>query len=103
MRWPPSGYSLSSVKLLFIPFSVMGGLLAGAVGKKLFDVIWGAIDDQEPPESEHRFISVPKMLVAAALQGAIFRVTKEAVDHGSRRAFLSFTGSWPGEEEPEPE
>ena len=37
-------------KLIFIPVSIGGGLLAGLIGKKLFGVIWGAIDDQEAPE-----------------------------------------------------
>ena len=41
--------------------------------------------------------------VAAAVQGAIFRAVKEATDHGSRRAFMGVTGSWPGDERPEPE
>jgi Protein of unknown function (DUF4235) len=73
------------------------------VAKKLFEQLWGLIDQEEPPESEHRRISWPKMVAAAALEGAIFRATKVAADHGSRQAFASFTGTWPGEEEPEPE
>jgi hypothetical protein len=97
------GYTVPTMKFLFIPVSVVGGLIAGAIGKKLFDVTWGMIAEEEPPESEHMRISVPKMLLAAAIQGALFRVTKEAVDHASRRAFMRATGSWPGEEEPEPE
>jgi hypothetical protein len=43
------------------------------------------------------------MLAAAALQGAIFRGVKAATDHYSRRAFARTTGTWPGEERPEPE
>ena len=31
-------------KLLFIPVSVGGGLLAGFVSKKIFDQIWGLFD-----------------------------------------------------------
>ena len=42
-------------------------------------------------------------LDAAAVQGAIFRAVKEATDHGTRRAFMSLTGTWPGEERPDPE
>jgi Protein of unknown function (DUF4235) len=89
------------VKLLFIPFSVVGGLIAGFLGKKLFEQAWGVIDDEEPPEAEHREVSIAKVLLAAALEGAIFRAVRALVDHQSRRAFL--TGSWPGEEAPEPE
>jgi hypothetical protein len=90
-------------KLLFIPFSIAGGLLAGFLGKKVFEQVWGLIDDQEPPEPEHRVTTWGKLLAATALEGAIFRATRAAMDHGSRRAFASVTGSWPGEEEPEQE
>ena len=89
------------IKILFIPFSVIGGLIAGLIGKKIFDFAWGLIDDQEPPEPEHRQISFPKMIAATAMQGAIFRASRGAADHGSRVAFSRFTGVWPGEQEPE--
>ena len=36
-------------------------------------------------------------------KGAIFRGVKAATDHYSRRAFARTTGTWPGEERPEPE
>ena len=44
-----------------------------------------------------------KLLLANALEGAVFRATRAAADHGSRRAFASLTGSWPGDEAAEPE
>jgi hypothetical protein len=90
-------------KLLFIPFSIVGGLLAGLIGKKVFEQIWGFIDDEEPPEPEHRVTPWGKLIVATALEGAIFRATRAAADHGSRLAFASVMGSWPGDEEPEKE
>jgi hypothetical protein len=90
-------------KLLFIPVGVLGGLAAGFVGKKLFDLVWGLIDDEEPPEPEHRDVSWGKLLLANALQGAIFRASRAAADHASRQAFARLTGTWPGEAEPEPE
>ena len=43
------------------------------------------------------------MFAALAVEGAIFRATKGAVDHYARRSFERLTGTWPGEEEPEPE
>jgi hypothetical protein len=91
------------VKFLFIPFSVVSGLLAGFAGKKLFEQVWGVIDDEEPPESEHRDATWAKVLIAAALQGAVFRLVRAAVDRGSRSAFASLTGTWPGQERPEPQ
>jgi hypothetical protein len=91
------------MKFLFLPFSIVAGLIAGALSKRLFEALWGVIDDEEPPDSEHRDISLGKMIVAEALQGAIFRATRKAVDHQARKAFLGATGAWPGEQRPEPE
>lgn len=88
-------------KFLFIPFSVIGGILAGAVGKKTFEAIWGAFDDEEAPEPKHREISLVKLLAALVLEGAIFRAIRGLIDHGTRHAFQKMTGSWPGEEQPE--
>jgi hypothetical protein len=89
------------VKFLFLPISILSGLIAGLLGKKIFNVIWGRIDDEEPPDSRHLEISWGKLLIAAAVQGAIFRAVKEATDHGARRAFMNVTGTWPGPERPE--
>jgi hypothetical protein len=91
------------MKLLFIPFSIVGGLLAGFMSKKIFDQVWGVFDQEEPPDSKHRDIDWTKLVIAAAVQGAIFRMMKEATDHYSRRAFYRTTGKWPGEEHPKPE
>jgi hypothetical protein len=91
------------MKILFTPFSIVAGLIAGFFSKKLFDQLWGLIDDEEPPDSKHRDIEWSKLLMAAAIQGAIFRAVKEGSDHYARRAFAGATGSWPGEERPEPE
>jgi hypothetical protein len=91
------------VKLLFIPFSISAGLVAGLAGKKLFERVWGLIDDEEPPDPKHREISRPKLIAALALEGAIFRATRGFADHAARRAFARTTGRWPGEAEPEPE
>ena len=88
-------------KVMFLPISVGGGLLAGLIGKKLFGVIWGAIDDQEPPSAEHRDVSVLKLVVALLIQGALFALIKGLIDHGSRHAFARVTGAWPGEEQPD--
>jgi uncharacterized protein DUF4235 len=91
------------LKILFIPFSIATGLVAGFVGKKLFELVWGLIEDREAPEPEHMTAPVGKLVTAAAMEGAIFRATRAVADHGSRRLFMQLTGTWPGETEREPE
>lgn len=90
-------------KLVFLPFSIGGGLLAGLIGKKIFALIWGLIDDQDPPQSEHRNVHFGKLALALAIEGALFSLVNGLVDHGSRHAFTRLTGAWPGEATPEPE
>jgi Protein of unknown function (DUF4235) len=90
-------------RILFVPLSITAGLIAGLLGRKLFEGAWGLIDDEEPPDAEHREIVWPKLIAALAIEGAIFRLVKGLVDHGARSTFLRATGTWPGEEAPEPE
>ncbi|HWG09184.1 MAG TPA: DUF4235 domain-containing protein [Solirubrobacteraceae bacterium] len=89
-------------KILFVPFSVLGGIIAGMVGKRTFEALWKAVDHQEPPDPKHRQIEWQKLVLALLLEGAIFRAVRGLFDHGSRRAFRKLTGSWPGEERPDP-
>ena len=91
------------MKFLFTPIGIAGGLIAGFAGKKIFERIWAMIDDEEPPDPKHREISLPKLVAATALEGAIFRAARGLADHGSRRSFASVPGSWPGEERPDPQ
>ncbi|HEY4996396.1 MAG TPA: DUF4235 domain-containing protein, partial [Solirubrobacteraceae bacterium] len=72
-------------KLLFLPISITSGILAGLLGRKAFEAIWSAVDDQEPPKAEHRRIAIPKLILALSLEGALFRLLKGLVDHASRK------------------
>ncbi|HEX4668482.1 MAG TPA: DUF4235 domain-containing protein [Solirubrobacterales bacterium] len=89
------------MKLVFTPLSIVLGLVAGMVGKKIFERLWGLVDEEEPPRPEHREFAWPKLIAALVFEGAIFRLVKGLVDHGARRSFAKATGSWPGEESPE--
>jgi Protein of unknown function (DUF4235) len=91
------------MKFIFLPFSIIGGILAGLIGKKIFEQVWGLIDDQEPPEAKHRDVEYAKLAGALLMEGAIFRLVRGFFDHGARRGFQRLTGTWPGEEAPEPE
>jgi hypothetical protein len=89
------------MKIVFTPFNIVLGLLAGIVGTKIFEKIWSLVDDEEPPSPEHREFSWPKLVAALAVEGAIFRLVKGLTEHGARRTFARATGVWPGEDEPE--
>jgi hypothetical protein len=91
------------MKVIFTPISIVIGLLAGMAGKKIFEQIWGLVDEEEPPRPEHREFSWPKLIAALVIEGAIFRLVKGLVDHGTRTTFARATGAWPGEERPERE
>jgi hypothetical protein len=83
-------------RLFFAPFGLIGGLLAGVVGKKTFEGLWRVIDGQETPDPKQREVSWQKLALALLLEGAIFRTVRGLFDHASRRAFSKLTGSWPG-------
>lgn len=86
------------MKLIFTPISIATGLIAGLIGRKLFERLWHLIDDQDPPDPADRQINLAKMLIALALEGVIFQVVKGLAEHASRIAALRITGRWPGEE-----
>jgi hypothetical protein len=90
------------VKLVFTPFSIVTGIVAGLVGKKIFRSLWGVVDDAEPPKPDERPVPIGKLVTALAIEGALFRLVKGLVDHGSRHAFSRLTGSWPGDLPQEP-
>lgn len=83
-------------KAIFTPVSIVTGLLAGMVGKKLFQRFWALIEDREPPQAQERDRGLDKLALALVVEGALFRALKGLADHGSRRAFARLTGSWPG-------
>ena len=91
------------MKIAFTPIGIVVGLLAGQISKKIFDFVWGLIDDEEAPHPKYREISLVKLLPALLIEGALFRLVRGIVDHTTRRGFARLTGTWPGEERPEPE
>lgn len=89
------------MKLLYKPFGVLVGVLGGLLARRLFTALWGAIDDEEPPEATTERASWPSVLGAAAVQGATFSITRAAVDRAGARTFQHLFGIWPGEREPD--
>jgi Protein of unknown function (DUF4235) len=91
------------MKIIFMPVSIVAGLVAGSIATKIFDAVWGVIDDEEAPEPKHKEVPRLKLVLALLVQGAIFRLVRGMADHGLRHAFAKGTGTWPGEEQPDAE
>ena len=91
------------MKLLYKPFGIILGILAGLLGTRLFDFAWTKIDDEEPPKGTTARAPWAKVLGAAALQGVIFRTTRVAVARYGAIGWPSLPGSWPGEKRPDPD
>jgi hypothetical protein len=91
------------VKVLFTPVSIVAGLVAGQIAKKIFDAIWGAVRDEEAPQPKHRELPYIELAIALLVEGAIARLVRGFVDHGTRHGWARATGAWPGEEAPEEE
>jgi hypothetical protein len=51
---------------------VIGGILAGVIGKKAFEALWGVFDDEEAPDPQHRNITLKKLIPALLLEGRSF-------------------------------
>ncbi|MBV9449299.1 MAG: DUF4235 domain-containing protein [Streptosporangiaceae bacterium] len=90
------------IKLLYKPVSilvsVLGGMLAGAIFKKVWKL---AGHEDEAPKATDARRGWREVLLAAALQGAIFAVVKAAVDRGAAAGTWKLTGFWPGDGTPE--
>jgi Protein of unknown function (DUF4235) len=91
------------MKLLYKPIGIVLGVLAGLLGKRLFDFAWTKLDDEEPPEPTTKEAPWVKVISAAALQGVIFRTTRVVVDRYGAQGWYYLTGSWPGERRPDPD
>lgn len=89
-------------KLMYKPItlgaSVLGGLLAAAVFKKVWQLAAGEDEAPKPTDAGRGWVEV---LVAAALQGAVASMVRAAVDRGTAAGTRKLTGTWPGDDEEE--
>ncbi|HLN65787.1 MAG TPA: DUF4235 domain-containing protein [Streptosporangiaceae bacterium] len=87
------------IKLLYKPVgmlvSVLGGVLAGWIFKRVWKI---AAREDGAPQATDAQRGWREVLLAAALQGAIFAAVKAAVDRGAAAGTRKLTGVWPGDE-----
>jgi len=89
------------MKLVYKPFGIVIGILAGILSKKIFEAVWGVFDKEEPPRPTTLETTWPKVLGAAVVQGVTFKVTRAVVDRAGAAGYARLTGTWPGKEKTE--
>ena len=83
-------------KALGLVVSLLASLLAGAIFKRLWKLTPGS---DEVPEATDERSGWGEILVAAAIQGAIFALIKAVFDRAAAAGVREVTGDWPVEED----
>ncbi|MBT2551326.1 DUF4235 domain-containing protein [Arthrobacter sp. ISL-65] len=87
-------------KILYRPIGLASGVIGGVIAGQVFKQVWKHAapgDRDEAPKSLSTGYALKEILIAAAIQGAIFAVIKTVLDRGGARLFERWTGEWPGE------
>ncbi len=82
--------------LLFKPFALLLGLVAGRLSAAIFGRIWGAVDGDPPPDPKVREDDGGRAIAAAALQAGVAAGTAAAVNRYGMHVFEHLFGRWPG-------
>lgn len=94
------GNIVDVARVLYKPFglfvSVLGGLVAGAIFKRLWAA---AAHEEEAPQATDAQRGWSEVIAAATVQGAVFGAVKAAIDRAGATGFARLTGAWPGEDE----
>lgn len=85
-------------KFAYRPIGLVGGVLAGTLSGIVFKQLWKAIaNEDDAPSALQSEYPMKQVVLAAAIQGAIFAGTKAAIDRAGARGYTRLTGTWPGD------
>ncbi|TXS38441.1 DUF4235 domain-containing protein [Streptomyces sp. OR43] len=88
---------MNASKVAYKPVGLLLGSLSGAVAGGIFKTVWKRIQGEEDaPDATDQQRRWREILVAAALQGAIFAAVKAATDRAGATLVNRMTGAWPG-------
>lgn len=83
-------------KVALKPMNIALGFAAGATAGFLFKQAWKVVaGEDDAPDAGDPDRGWTEILVAAALQGAIFSIVKAAVHRGGVITTHKLTGTWP--------
>ncbi len=84
------------VKILYKPLGLLFGALGGVVAGAVFRRLWALLRHEgEAPQATDQERTWREVLTAAALQGAVFALVKATVDRGGALGVRRLTGAWP--------
>jgi NhaP-type Na+/H+ or K+/H+ antiporter len=90
--------SNTAAKVAYKPVGLLGGIVAGAIAGLVFRQLWKRMsDEEEAPDALQREYPWREIVLAAAIQGAIFAVVRAVINRGGAEAFRKLTGTWPGD------
>ncbi|WP_216908614.1 DUF4235 domain-containing protein [Nocardia noduli] len=81
---------------LYKPLAMVAGVAGGIAANAVFTRVWRTVSgEDQAPRATARDYSWREVLVAAALQGAIFGLVKAAIDRAGATGYQQLTGKWP--------
>ncbi|MET8650483.1 MULTISPECIES: DUF4235 domain-containing protein [Nocardia] len=84
------------MKTLYKPLGMIVGVLGGVIANAAFSRVWrSATGADHAPTATAKDYGWREVLIAAAVQGAIFGLVKAAVDRAGAAGYQSLTGTWP--------
>ncbi|WP_274564620.1 DUF4235 domain-containing protein [Streptomyces spiramyceticus] len=88
---------MKASKIAYKPLGLALGSLSGVIAGLVFKQVWKQLGHEEDaPDATNKERDWQEVLLAAALQGAIFAAVKAAVDRAGATATERVTGTWPG-------
>lgn len=83
-------------KVLYKPLSWVVGALGGVLAGQVFKQVWKRVaGEDDAPEATDRDYTWTQVLIAAAVQGAIFAAVKAATERAGAIGYEKATGDWP--------
>ena len=88
---------MKASKVAYKPVGLALGAASGMISGALFKQAWKKLAHEEnAPDATDEERTWREVLLAAAVQGAIFAAVKAAVERSGATAIRRLTGTWPG-------
>lgn len=85
------------IKLFYKPWGMLAGVISGALAGAVFKRVWKlASGEDETPTATDRSRGWLEVVLAAAIEGAVYGGVKAFVERGGAAGFEKATGKWPG-------